>query len=487
MKKSQSIFLFSGLVPLVAAPIAIVASCSNDTPATTTFSLKTNVTLTGLTDEQKDPSQYTGAGVDSKKKLADLIVAKKDQIFNNPPADLKAEQIQITNDVTANTSDGSLTFKLKIVSTATPQTDLIAETDVVLKGFTASQTPATPEQTLVNNAVAEIEKVYDAKTFKLKDDKKTLTQAEVDALKAKPSDFLTNTYTEGFPNLDQNLESTITANNFTVAPKQTGTKQQQPQQQTITLKVTVTHKTSKNTKDTKDLTFDFALQANTVPAPAKQQTVAKQTVTAADLGLNGKVDAVEPTINEAWVVTNIAKLVDGDQNVTKAADVSDLVKTKDPQDSTLLTIAFKLAANTYYLADGNPGQNKSEIFTTKITGFEAAGAPLTVKKAEFNASELDPTFATKNFDELNLEINKAKWLFDNRERYLTGDITPGTLFSNFVFRPGGGTQPINFAQKQSDPGKATMTFSVAAGRTYNEKGIPTTTPTLITFDVVLSQ
>ena len=31
MKKSQSIFLLSGLVPLVAAPIAIVASCSSET------------------------------------------------------------------------------------------------------------------------------------------------------------------------------------------------------------------------------------------------------------------------------------------------------------------------------------------------------------------------------------------------------------------------------------------------------------------------
>ena len=137
MKKSQSIFLLSGLVPLVAAPVAIVASCSSDSTATT-FSLKTNVTLTGLADNEKDPNQYAGA--DNKKKLADLIFAKKDQIFNNPPADLKVDQIQITNDVTANTNDGSLTFKLKVISTATPTTDLIAETDVVLKGFTANQT-----------------------------------------------------------------------------------------------------------------------------------------------------------------------------------------------------------------------------------------------------------------------------------------------------------------------------------------------------------
>ena len=137
MKKSQSIFLLSGLVPLVAAPIAIVASCSNDTTATTTFSLKgAEVTLAGLTDEQKELNQY----VSDTAKLSQLIVAKKAEIFNNPPADLAASQVEIVGAVTPDTTAGSLSFKLKVKSTANPPTDLIAETGLVLKGFATAQT-----------------------------------------------------------------------------------------------------------------------------------------------------------------------------------------------------------------------------------------------------------------------------------------------------------------------------------------------------------
>ena len=132
MKKSQSIFLLSGLVPLVAAPIAIVASCSNDTAATTTFALKNDITLTGLQQAELDPNQY----VNDKPKLINLIVAKKDQVFNNPPADLVAAQIEIVGDVTADAAAGTLSFKLKVKTTGQNPTDLIPESSVVLKGFT---------------------------------------------------------------------------------------------------------------------------------------------------------------------------------------------------------------------------------------------------------------------------------------------------------------------------------------------------------------
>ena len=296
MKKSQSIFLFSGLVPLVAAPIAIVASCSSDT-ATTTFSLKTNVTLTGLADDQKDPNQYAGA--DNKQKLAELIVAKKDQIFNNPPADLKAEQIQITNDVTANTNDGSLTFKLKVVSTATPPTDLIGETDVTLKGFTATQTPVTP--TPLDEAVTKIEQAYDAKTFKLKDDKQTIPQSEIDALKTDPSNFLTN-YTQGLPtDLGQGFTTKVTTDNFNVEDKPAGSKQaQQPttKQQLFKFKVTVVDAQQKE-KTTKEFSFEFTLQETQAPIQTKTKTTAKTGVTATQLNLQtNKVTEAQPKITK---------------------------------------------------------------------------------------------------------------------------------------------------------------------------------------------
>ena len=377
----------------------------------------------------------------------------------------------------------TMNFKFKVTNKqTTSETALISSQATVAYQY---QQGAAVENPALAKAVTTIETAHNNKSFKLKADKTTMSQVDVDKLTANPKLLLTTEFTDGFPKLDQGIIASITNTkaNFQIVDKK---QAQGTANKTIQFKVTVSD-AQKVEKETKQLTFDFTLQANTAPAPAKQQTVAKQTVTAAELGLNGKVDVVEPTINEDWIVQNIAKLVDGDQNVTKTADVSDLVKTKNPQDSTLLTIAFKLAADTYYLADGTPGKNKSEAFTIQITGFQKAGQTLAVKKAEFNASELDPAFVSKNFEELNLEIHKAKWLFDNRERYLDGDITPGTLFSNFIFKPGGSTQPISFTQKQSDPGKATMRFSIAAGRTYNEKGVPTTTETLITFDVVLSQ
>ena len=53
MKKSQSIFLLSGFIPLVAAPIAIVASCSNDTTAVKSESQVEAERLNGLIQSSK--------------------------------------------------------------------------------------------------------------------------------------------------------------------------------------------------------------------------------------------------------------------------------------------------------------------------------------------------------------------------------------------------------------------------------------------------
>ena len=475
MKKSQSIFHLSGLVPLVAAPIAIVASCSSDT-ATTTFSLKTNVTLTDLTDDQKDPNQYAGA--DNKQKLAELIVAKKDQIFNNPPADLKVEQIQITNDVIANTNDGSLTFKLKVISTATSPTDLITETDVTLKGFTATQTPVTP--TPLDEAVTKIEQAYDAKTFKLKDDKQTIPQSEIDALKTDPSNFLTN-YTQGLPtDLGQGFTTKVTTDNFNVENKPAGSKQaQQPttKQQLFKFKVTVVDAQQKE-KTTKEFSFEFTLQE--APAPInKVTTTAKTSVNASEFNLQGdKVSVAQPKLTKTWVVTNIAKLVNGDQEVTAEADVTALTVTPNAQDSTKLTLTFKLAAQKWYDNNGALGSAESADFRVEIIGF-AKAAQLAVKKPEFQASELGADFGTKTFAELNQLMNRAAWLFGNKEKYLNGDLVPGTTDKNFIQS---GVR-INFVQKTNDQTKADMTFSIAAGRSYDAQGRVTTAATRITFTV----
>ena len=228
MKKSQSIFLLSGLVPLVAAPIAIVASCSNDTPATTTFSLKgAEVTLNNLTDQEKELSQYNDAA-----KLSQLIVAKKAEIFNNPPADLAASQVEIVGAVTPDTTAGSLSFKLKVKSTANPPTDLIGETGLVLKGFATTQTgqqaytitltktdgqySATEVPAVAQKPISEITNDADVKAFVIANKDKFFTFKANEVTNFNWETNLTITQT----NVDSGQKSvtfTLTLNNSTNA------------------------------------------------------------------------------------------------------------------------------------------------------------------------------------------------------------------------------------------------------------------------------
>ena len=475
MKKSQSIFLLSGLVPLVAAPIAIVASCSSDTTATTTFSFKgTDITLSNLSDQEKVLSQYTG---NSKGPLINLILAKKAEIFNNPPADLKNTQIEIPGAVTADEKVGSLTFEFKVKSPTENTTDLIPLTKVILKGFNTTQTTDKPEQTLVNNAVAEIEKAHQAKTFKLKTSKQTIAKSDIDTLVANPANFLSE-YTDGLPQINSPLSATVKKGNLSFAPKQSSTRQQQAQH-TITFKVTVSHTTAKVESDTQNLTFDFTLQDTA--SPNKVATAAKTGVTATALGLQAdKVPVAQTKLNQAWVVANITKLLDGNQEVTVDSDILALTVTPNNQDSTKLTLSFKLAPQKWYQADGTLGSAESAVFSFDITGFTKA-AQVAVKKQEFTTNELGQDFETKPFNELNQIMNSAAWLFNNREKYLDGDLVPETNDKNFIQR-GAGFR-INFVQKTGDPTKADMTFSIATGRSYDDQGRVTTTPTQITFTV----
>ena len=225
------------------------------------------------------------------------------------------------------------------------------------------------------------------------------------------------------------------------------------------------------------------MQAAAQPTPAKQPTTAKANVTAGSLGLTGKLAAEQSKLNSNFIFQNITKLIDGDHAVTKAADVTDVVVTPDQNDSKQLTLVFKLAANTYYVAGGTLGQAKSENFSIPITGFAKAtkAAP---KKAEFRASELGQGFGSKTYAELNTAINSRNWLFTNKEKYLSGDLTGGTTAQNFVHNSG--QTSITFPEVAGQQ-KATMTFSVAAGRTYDDQGIVSTAPTQITFTVLIGQ
>ena len=351
MKKSQSIFLLSGLVPLVAAPIAIVASCSNDTAATTTFSLKgAEVTLSNLTDQKKELNQY----VSDTAKLSQLIVAKKAEIFNNPPADLAASQVEIVGSVTQDATAGSLSFRLKVKTTATPPTDLIAETGLVLKGFATTQPPAT--QTPLDQAVAKIEAAHADGSFKLKDAKKTIPQSEIDTLKTNPTTFLTN-YTDGLPNTD-GFTTSVKTGNFNVADKSAKAKAQ-----VITFKVTVTETATTTEKDTKDLTFDFTLEE---PAPISAASV-KDEIEKLETAGTFKLKDAKKTLQKTEV----------DQLPTKVATF-----LNDYTDGLTLNNDFNYVVENLVAEDNatKADQQRYIKFTIKVTSKTNANDTATTKK-----------------------------------------------------------------------------------------------------------
>ena len=485
MKKSQSIFLLSGLVPLVAAPIAIVASCSNDTTAVKTESQVEAERLDGVIQSSKikiledkkvlDDAKLKDLKDNPNKLLSEYLdkneLALKEDKFTYNIIDLADAQPKQDNPTP--TQPKTLSFKFRVVN----KTNDKETYDSILASVAYQYQPgAAVENPALAQAVTAIETAHNDKSFKLKDDKTTMSQADIDKLTANPGLLLTTEFSDGFPSLDQGLTPSITKNNFSIIDK----KQAQGTAKTIQFKVTVTD-AQKVEKETQQLTFDFTLQAAAQPTPAKQTTVAKTSVTAGSLGLTGKVAAERSKLNSNFIFQNITKLVDGDHAVTKAADVTDVVVTPDQRDSKQLTLSFKLAANTYYVAGGTLGSAKSENFSIQITGF-AKAETARVKKNEFNASELGDDFGTKTFDELNQLMNKEAWLFDNKSKYLNGDFTAQASANSFIDRPGG--RPITFTQAA---GKATMTFSIAAGRTYDGQGIVTTTPTQITFVVVIGR
>ena len=252
MKKSQSIFLLSGFVPLVAAPIAIVASCSNDTTTVKSESQVEAERLNGLIQSSKikilsgketlNDAMLTEISNNPNKLLDDYLdkkeLALNEEKFTYNIAELAG--VEPKQDTTAKT----ISFKFRVVN----KTNAGETYDSVVASvaYQYQATPQSPEQTLINTAITEIEKAHAAKTFKLKNDKQTITQNEIDALKTNPQNFLTQ-YTDGLPSsIDKSLTTTVKKNNFSVADKATGSKQQQAgKQQTITFKVTVSHSAPK--------------------------------------------------------------------------------------------------------------------------------------------------------------------------------------------------------------------------------------------------
>ena len=353
MKKSQSIFLLSGLVPLVAAPIAIVASCSSETKTESQVEAER---LNGLIQSSKikiqegkqtlDDAKLSEIKNDPNKLLSDYLdkgeLALKEDKFTYNIIDLAGFEPKQD----ANPQPKTLSFKFKVVNKTNDKETY--DSAVASVAYQYQATPQSPEQTLINTAIAEIEKAHTEKAFKLKDDKQTITQNEIDTLVANPANFLTQ-YTVGLPSsIDKSLTTTVKKGNFSVADKATGSKQQADKQQTITFKVTVSHSTAKLESDTKDLTFDFTLQGAQQPTQ-KPETQTNTEVTVASLALTN----ASPNKDQIKTLVDNAKIFEkkdvifkqGADLITAATDIKNITWEDVASDNTKILLKFKVAAN----------------------------------------------------------------------------------------------------------------------------------------------
>ena len=276
----KKLWLSAAFLPLVIAPTAIVASCSNDTttPANQTEAKKEATRLNEviksnklkIKDDQKtfDDTKLNGLKESPNKLLSDYLdkteLALDENKFNYEIDNLSV--VEPKQDANPAVQPRSLNFRFKVINkTNNSETETTDIASVAFEYQPAAQPPT--ESAALEKAVKEIEKAYDDKTFKLKDGK-TITQNDIDTLKANAATFLSE-FTQGLPSLDSGLTTKIVQASFDIIDKPEGARQDQQQMKQINFKVTVVEDQSKKEKETKLFTFEFALQ-NPVTPPSPQ-------------------------------------------------------------------------------------------------------------------------------------------------------------------------------------------------------------------------
>ena len=158
-----------------------------------------------------------------------------------------------------------------------------------------------------------------------------------------------------------------------------------------------------------------------------QQTTAKSTVTAQDLGLTGTVSEAKSTIDASWVLDNKVKLLNGDTNLFTSVDdlVADSVMfNADATDAQMTTgtLNFSLKAGKSFGSDSKPTSETTK-FTIKITNFKT---PL-LKDLEKAKNKY-----LQSLDELKYDFHKQK-----ASRYKTNELNQLASFgtkNNFGFK-----------------------------------------------------
>ena len=373
MKKSQSIFLLSGLVPLVAAPIAIVASCSSDNTTTTSQNAqdevkRLNELITSSKFKIKDGTTFDQAQIDELKKTPDKLLT--DYLDKT---ELKLDENKFTYNVetdgfsvtppTDNTKDGTINFKIKVTNKST--TTETATTNAATVAYKPSN-QATPTNPLLDEAVKKIQDAHSAKTFKLKTAKETMTEADVTKLTADPNLLLKDEFTDGFPALEQGITASINKTNFSIVDK----KQAQGTAKAIQFKVTVTD-AQKVEKDTQQLSFDFTLQAAQQPTQ-KLETQTNTEITVASLALTNATptrdEIKQGLVNEAKIFEKKDVIFkQGADLITAASDINTITWEDVASDATKVVLKFKVAANKWYDPNGQVGTTVKDLSVT-ITG-----------------------------------------------------------------------------------------------------------------------
>ena len=273
----KKLWLSAAFLPLVIAPAAIVASCSNDTttPANQTEAKKEATRLNEVIKSNKlkikDGTTFTETMLNELNTTPDNLfnyLDEKELVLDKTKFDYNIDSltgidVKPKQDAPAAPAPEARTmsFKFKVTNKAnTGESDFTEVASVAYQYQAPAQPPVEP--TPLEKAVKAIEDAHANGTFKLKADKAEIAQTEIDNLKANPANFLTQ-YTDGFPQPDSNtFEAKVVAANFVVEAKQSnraGTPS------VIKFKVTVSEKASKKEQLTKELTFDFSLTADPTP------------------------------------------------------------------------------------------------------------------------------------------------------------------------------------------------------------------------------
>ena len=274
---TKKLWLSAAFLPLVIAPAAIVASCSNDTttPANQTEAKKEATRLNEVIKSNKlkikDGTVFDQAKLEELNKTPDKLLtdylddkelALDKNKFDYNIDSLKGIDVKPKQDVPAAPAPEAKTmsFRFKVTNKANAGESDFTEVASVAYQY---QAPAQPpvELTPLEKFVAKIEEAYDNQTFKLKPAKATIPQAEIEALKTDPATFLTD-YTDGLPT-ENGYSTKVVAANFAVSDKQL----KADRSQVIKFQITVTEDATKTDKLTKEFSFDFTLQETQAPSP----------------------------------------------------------------------------------------------------------------------------------------------------------------------------------------------------------------------------